>query len=301
MRRLGALALMIGLLWPAAIHAVAPGIAITPPLQKLIVTTEPQKSFSLGVTNNTGLEQKLAITTVDFGALDETGGLLFVGENSDFEKKYGLAHWLKLDQDQLDLQPGQSASVVVTVINDSTLAPGGHYGALLLRDARDLNKPSGTKVDLKSVVSSLIFLQKLGGEKYDMHLERISHNGGLLRMPSSVSVNFKNRGNVHVVPRGIVTLKDMRGKVVAKGVINIESSLILPEANRNFAVPLQKLAQASVPGNYTITVDYRYDGFDQFASKDFHFLFVNIPLVGVSVLIIVLMVVAGIVALRRRK
>lgn len=80
-------------------------------------------------------------------------------------------------------------------------------------------------------------------------------------------MSFKSTGNVHVVPRGYVTVTDPRGNLVAKGIINPESTLVMPGASRQFVTILQPVNPSAVKGRYTLTIHYRYDGNSAFATK----------------------------------
>jgi hypothetical protein len=90
----------------------------------------------------------------------------------------------------------------------------------------------------------------------------------------AVTLRFENSGNVHVVPRGILTLTDPIGRTVGRGILNESSSMILPESQRFYKTELRRLAPLFVPGWYSLTISYRYDGKNEFeavSSKIFFF------------------------------
>lgn len=235
---------------------------IAPAYQEVDVSqAEPEKSFTFRLTNTSSYAQRYDLSAVDFGTLDETGGVAFLGDNtSDFEQKYGLASWLVLEKDIVYADPGQTQTVQVTVQNRQSLAPGGHYGAILVKASPQDTAAVGDKVKLQAVLSSLILVKKEGGLRYDLRLDSEHDNGGRLRLPSVVDLRFQNSGNVHAVPRGLVRLVDPAGHEVARGIINADSSFVLPESFRRLQVVLQPMARAWLPGHYRLAVQYRYDG-----------------------------------------
>lgn len=255
--------------------AIPPKITVTPFLQEVRIGAEPTKNFDITLTNDSNQPQKLALSVADFGSLDLTGGVAFVGSGAgQLLDKYALSKWLVLNVNTLSLAAHQSKKITATIINDSQLKPGGHYAAIVAT----VLSPSGqgqANVSLKQKISSLVLAIKTGGEKYDLSLQNIDSNGNLFKLPTEAYLTIKATGNVHVVPRGIVYLKS-GSKVIAKGVINQESGYVLPGTTRAFTVQLDKLTSANFWNTaYKLQVDYRYDGIDRYASKSASVTYIN--------------------------
>jgi len=88
------------------------------------------------VTNNTKSRCALRTSSLDFKSLNESGGWAFVTNGTDqLGHKYGLASWLTIPPDLIELQPNQTKPVKITVDNRSDLSPGGHYAAVLFKAA----------------------------------------------------------------------------------------------------------------------------------------------------------------------
>jgi hypothetical protein len=183
--------------------------------------------------------------------------------------KYALASWIILEKDGLVVKPGEKQAVKVTMQNKESLSPGGHYAAILAKlDTGENNvENKSSEVALTPSVSSLIFARKIGGEIYGLNFKDQEIIGGTLGLPSSVRLRLQNTGNVHLTPRGLVSLTDPFGREVMRGIINGESSLVLPETFRVFPIQMQKIALAFMPGRYNLAIDYRYDGVDDFVIK----------------------------------
>lgn len=260
-------------------------ITISPFLHEVRFSAdEATKDFSIEITNNTSTEQSFNLSVLDFGSLDESGGIVFAGSDaSTLVKKYGLAQWLQLSQTNLSLGPNKTKEIKATILNDSTMTPGGHYAAIIA-SINSSGESTGNEININQQLSSLILATKVGGEAYDLKLEDISLNGNWLQLPDEVTLSFKNPGNVHVVPRGTVKVLSSSGGVVASGVINQESSFVLPETTRVITLELTKQGKASLwPAIYTVQVDYRYEGIDQIARKERKVFFLNLP--GLAVLV----------------
>lgn len=270
------------------------GITISPASQEIVVKKdEGEKGGSFMVINNNDVVETFELSTVDMGALDDTGGVAFSGLSQDYQRKYGLAKWVVLSRNLVTIAPKGRETVAFTIKNDDSLSPGGHYGALIVRRARDRGGEPKRRIALSPEAASLLFLRKVGGEVYGLALTRISSNDNLWHLPSEVNLPFKNEGNTHVVPRGIVRIKTASGEEIAKGIINPESSVILPEHTRNFTVTLRSQTRVIWPGKYHVEVAYRYDGREHFSYQGTTFYTANLRVVmmGLGVLAILSLVI----------
>jgi hypothetical protein len=241
------------------------GVAVSPAYQSLNIS-ESQASRQVGVkiTNYTGAEQNFRLSTTDFGSLDEEGGVAFLGRPAnELEHRYGLASWLSLEKDTLVLPNGASAQVLVTVSNRESLSPGGHYGAVLATLLDPSGQPALSQVGVKQVLSSLILVSKDGGGIPDLRLVSEVTDGGWSTFITRVTQRFQNAGNMHLAPRGVSEVRDPVGQLVARGAINPDSALILPESFRRYRTSLTQLRTAWMPGRYTVKTTYRYDGTEQ--------------------------------------
>ncbi len=268
------LLVMIILLRPDRCFAVSGGFSISPPFVSVtLLPAENSHSEILTVANHNTFSQTFQLSVVDFGSLNDSGGVQFLGVNGqEMQKyKYSLASWLQLEKDRLEVAAGSEEKVKVTVLNKDSLTSGGHYGAVLFSQVSDV-KP-GSVVNVNQAYASLFFVDKQGGaEIKQLDLRKIEHDAAWFRLPSTVLLRFQNSGNVHLVPRGTVTVVDVLGRVVGKGLINSDSAIILPESFRVYRTQLYPLSRLFFPGNYTINVNYRYDGVaDTTLVKDHYF------------------------------
>lgn len=245
-----------------ATQASSDGITISPPLREVVIGPGLlQTSPVITVKNQSGRDFKATIRTVDFEAVGESGGITLQDTGNS---KYGLARWMTLPKGKtLSLKHGESTDIPVQIDNRGNLSPGGHYGAVVIA-ADNATGGDGNVVSLKQELVSLLFVKKLGGEKYGLRLESLKADKG--RVPQSATLRFASTGNVHVVPRGYVEVTDPKGVVVAKGIINPESTLVLPDKSRQFITLLQPVNPGG-GGRYKLTAYYRYDGENQFASQ----------------------------------
>src|SRR3990170_3346223 len=100
----GALLLLTGIA-TAQNNDKSKAITIEPFLQEVILEPgDSSKTFSVRITNNTGSTFDFELQPLDFGSLNETGGIFFSGtEAVELSSKYGLANWIELEQTGLSL------------------------------------------------------------------------------------------------------------------------------------------------------------------------------------------------------
>ncbi len=257
------------------VFAAPKGLIIGPSVKEVTISPKANlTTFPIYITNNTLAEVTLAISMVDFGALDETGGVLFFGKADSLKKKYGLAGWSSLDKESISLQPGKSGEVTVTISNRSSLALGGHYGAVLFELAAPPSNDS-QKVKLNQVFSTLVLAKKTGGEVYKQSLSSIEHLNNYFALPENIKLRFYNEGNVHLTPGGLIRLIDPLGREVARGIINPEAGRVLPEKHRLFLTKLTYHQSAWVPGRYQVVVKHNFDERNHFITDKSSFLFIN--------------------------
>lgn len=284
-------------------HAAAAtpgGITVSPAVHQVDLDASVlSQPVHFRVTNDQGVAQTLHLSVADFNTLGDSGGLVFAGTNpTALEKKYGLAAWAQLSQSSVTVPANSTVSVVVNILNAASLTPGGHYGALMLAVDSGQSGSGANVVSLNPVAASLLFVTKIGGDTHHLVLTSAAAAHSLFSLPSVVTLGFQNTGNTHLVPRGVVTLYH-GSSLIRKGIVNEDSAIILPESTRLYAVPLKSLSGLATPGTYTLQIEYRFDGYDQFRTYRTTILYIPLLWVGAGILLLALLAVGVVVWLRR--
>lgn len=284
---------------PSPVRA-AKGIGIAPGFQEVeLQQGDTEAQFEVTVSNSTDTKVDFRLSTIDFGALDESGGVAFLGRSGQETYNYTLSKWLQLDKTELSVGPGTTAVVKATIKNDDSLSPGGHYGAVLVT-TKDVDQTQNDSVAMLPGASTLVLLKKYGGEKYNLHIDSIKANKSLINLPKSVNIRFQNQGNIHVVPRGTIELTGPLGVKHARGVINEASSFVLPDTFRQIDVPLTYNEQPWLPGRYTLRTTWRYDGTDQTQTHELHYWYLGRLGIGILIIISLAFVLYLYILYRRR-
>ncbi|HCU70900.1 MAG TPA: hypothetical protein DIC35_04100 [Candidatus Moranbacteria bacterium] len=275
------------------------GFSITPFLKEInVFKDQKEEDFFLEIENNSNLPADVKLSVTDFGSMNETGGILFLDYGKEMNSKYSLAPWIELEKNPFLLEAGGKKSIAVKVINADSLSPGGRYGVILANFESISPEKNGRNnaigdIKLNSKITSLVFLRKEGGAAYNLQLEKKEKEISLFSLPDSIRLYFENKGNIHLSARGLVSISDPFGREVLRGIINNESRIILPESSKAFPVDLKQNLAAFIPGKYRLSVQYRYDGKDDFDIDEEYFLF--FPPESTAILTIILVAASGII------
>jgi len=280
------------------------GFSMNPFFQEITLNKDQDRAgFVLEISNNTSSPAVFNLSVIDFGAMDESGGVAFLGSSEDLMNKYSLASWVSLQKDAIVLNPGETQSVDIFIENKESLSPGGHYAAILAKLENESADSAENKLEiaLQPSFASLIFARKVGGEIQSLALKDVERDNTMISLAEKIQLRFQNTGNVHIAPRGTVKIIDPLGREISNGVINNESALILPETFRIYNVLLKKTALAIIPGKYRISIAYRYDGNDDFFIKEEYVDFFPMSAILVGLSIIGLTMVYGVHRLRKKQ
>jgi hypothetical protein len=238
-------------------------VTLEPALQEVVIENEARTTVPIVLENTSSVEQRFNLRVVDFGSLDESGGVAFLGSGDP--REYEAAKWLEIPVNDILVAPQSKTKVDVTIKNEDTFSPGGHYGAVLFEnDTPDTSTSDEPRIAIRQVFSALVYVRKVGGEVFSFRLEGKDYRKDFWRLPETASLRFANEGNVHVIPRGTVRISDPLGRTIQKATINQSSGLVLPNTKRRFDERFVSLTPAWLPGQYSVRIEYRYDGKDSF-------------------------------------
>lgn len=269
-----------------ASSVTASGITVSPAIINLdLQKDQSSNSFDITLTNNTNRSITLTISSLDFKSLNDTGGITFIGSSvTESARKHALAAWIKTPTDPITIAANQAKKVAIVINNRSDLGPGGHYAAVLYTIADVGNTNSAVKVNVNQVASTLVFVRKIDGALFGLHLNKFRVTFSWFHLPRTIDLAFTNTGNIQTVPRGLITVTAPSGKEVSRAQINTDSTLVLPDTTRIYGTQLFRTGSAWLPGIYKVHVTYHSDDIAKIQTADVNFTYVN--LLGILELVI---------------
>lgn len=286
------LILFLSVCFTQKIHAQTPqGITVVPSIIHIDLSTDAPE-YELTYVNNTGVEINLALSAEDFTELEDSYRISYLTGKDAANYKYSLSSWISFENKNLDLAPGEKKSVKI-MIDKNRVTKGGHYASILA----EIKAPeSKQQVSVKAVLSSLLFVRASTGQEIeDGKINTFKPLQDGIEYPDTYVLRFENRGNVHVIPYGLIQVFDPLGQLIAKGPVNTNSLDALPESIRRYDTSVTTYQKVLLPGFYTARIDLHFGKTNQQLTATVKFFsqgmfdFVKIG-VGLAILVIVLLI-----------
>ena len=189
------------------------------------------------ITNRINKTVNFKLSTEDLvGTNDASTPIVLMGDEVG---PYSLKNFIKPEITEFSLNFGERIVIPVTVSVPLDAEPRGYYGALIVSNEPDKLSDEGStgaqgKTRIISRIGSL-FLVKINGEgKEEGRLEDFKVSGPTKpfyeKKPASFEVIYQNTGNVHLVPYGKITVKNLMGMSI--GSIPVDAYFVLPNSTR---------------------------------------------------------------------
>lgn len=242
-------------------------LEVSPPSQEVSGSAGSQIMVKAKIRNKSFNPVNLKVRVEDFTASGQEGQVALVEKTEN-----SLKSWSLLSLEQLSLKPNEQKEVTA-MINIPAGLVGGHYGAFVFSIVGE--EPKGGEAALAQEVASL-FLIRLGGEtKESLVLTDFKVPRFLEFGPVPMEIKFKNSGNVHSKPFGLINVRNVFGKTVKDVVVKGETN-ILPGATRVIRANLDKKYMF---GFYTAEVLMNYGSKNESLSSTSTFVVVPVRIV----------------------
>lgn len=275
------LVLIAGPVSTASAQQPATSIAISPPSYELSANPGDTITNSMRVDNLVDQAVEISVVPRNFTALGEEGQVNLTEEDST----YSLAKWITISPASASVGARESQTFEYTIKVPANAEPGGRFGSIVFKTtAKPVEGQTGVAVGQE--IGSLVFLKIAGNVQEKSSIADFKAVNSINQYkPVDFEVRVKNDGNVHLRPKGTVTITNFFGKKIAS--IPIDSRNVLPDAVRKMDAQW-KDGGRFLFGKYTATVSIVYGNDSQVmtASTTFWGLPYTIILVCLGVLVL---------------
>ena len=208
------------------------GLTISPFLLERQLEKGQTLEDSIDVSNTTNNTLPIDIIVKDFLPTGDNGQEIFLDAGQG-DPTYSLASWVTIkNSPKLVLGPHEHTNVDFSITPPMNAEDGGHYGAILFSfKGATVN---GSAVQVTQQLGAVL-LAKLGKVTEDGTIAQFSPNHSFYEYPPvDFITRFKNTGNVHVQPRGGISVYNMFGKQIANVQVNPNAFNTLPNSERNY-------------------------------------------------------------------
>lgn len=211
---------------------------------------------TLRITNTGERTGAVRLYAVD-ATTGTTSGAVYRSEQAP---RTDVGAWTELSAGRLNLPPGASRTVRVTVHVPRGARPGQHLGAVVaenatLRRGRSVKRGKGSlRVNVKLLTVDAVQVNVPGKRYHHLSLTGVSAGGS--RGRQSVLVGIRNDGTELEKPRGSFELRDSSGRVLMRSRLRLDT--LVPHTS--IPDPVEVTGHALPAGTYETTVELRYHG-----------------------------------------
>jgi hypothetical protein len=220
------LAVSLGISFATPAHAET--LTIIPP--RVTTAANPGDTVRQYLRIRNDSETNITYTTdiENFTARGDEGDVDFVddADNSSFS----MAKWMTVEPSRFTIPTGQEVRLEVIIKVPTNAEPGGHFASVIIKRAVTENS-NVTGAQIESRVGSLFLMSVAGNvtEKAKVDVFR-AQQAFYQTLPATLELRTINEGNVHIQPRGTITVTDMFGRKVTE--LPLTQANVLPGAAR---------------------------------------------------------------------
>lgn len=260
------------------------GLTAIPP--RLEITVNPGQIITkeIKVRNESNQERTISTSSKDFIVTDDLGTPLQVENNDQSDNRWAASSWIQISPTRLKLKPGETKSLIVTIITPENALAGGHY-AMILHTPNNQTVISQTGASIETNVGTLVYLTVTGDIIENASVKEFSAP----KFSEYGPVNFKtiitNLSDIHITPAGSISIYNMLGAKTAQ--IELKNTNIFPYTSREF---ISIFKQKLLLGRYQAKLTAAYGTTGQVLAATIFFWVIPYKLIALLIAIIVIIV-----------
>lgn len=232
--------------------------------------------------------------TVNEITVDE-GGVLkdFVEPSMIDDKSSSITSWLEIGRGRIELAPGQSMEVELTIKMHPETAPGEYHAMVSFPEGS--NRPAAeAKVAGGQVPSTIVRIGVEQEQNQFLRLVRFTVERFIkAATEGQIAYVLHNPGATPVVPSGEVIIYDNNGTEVAAVALNESKEAIGPDAETEFS---SEIPEGLGMGKYKAFLSVEYGDHQKASVHDTAFFYI-LPIRMIIIIFVVVLVIAVAVAL----
>ncbi len=246
---------------------------------KVELTMDPgeTRTVEIAISNRMGVDRDFRLAVEDLsGSQNEERAVVLHGAERG---PYSIRDYLLPAVSRVVIEDGIRAFVPVTVSIPEDAEPGGRYGAVLVSVVSD-QPASNVGAVMVSRVGVMFFIRVTGDVEevgsftnFDTVAGRRFFTSG----PIDFTLSYRNDGNVHLNPYGLITLTNTLGNTVAEQ--EIDPWFALPDSERSRTLSWDR---PLLFGRYTATVNLNLGYNNIIETKQVSFWVIPVGLVGIG-------------------
>lgn len=223
------------------------------------ITIDPGESSAVNIRFYNFSESPVSgiIRVADFIVDNNQGAPRIIEDFGQLSPRFSAQTWATIPYDRITIAANDKVSLQARINVPVDAHPGGRYLAVYFEptvpvpQAVGAEKEAGTGVSAR--IASLIYLRVAGPTTEKALISRFFAPGFFEYGPIRVESQIMNRGDLHIRPRGVITMTNIFGAPVDQ--INIKEENIFPDVVRNYE---SSLGKKWMMGKYKLSLTASY-------------------------------------------
>ena len=219
----------------------AAGLSAIPP--RLEITVQPDGSTSqvIKVRNESKEAKTVSVEIKDIVVTDNKGTPTIVSSSDESSNRWAASNWIQVSPSSVQLKPGETKSLTLTVMPPANALPGGHY-AMVLHTPEGISTMSSTGTSVQTKVGTLIYVTIPGDINQNALIQSFTAPKFSEFGPINFITTIKNLSDIHIQPVGAITIKNWFGRVTSRLSLQPQDNVIniFPYTTRDFQTTLNK-------------------------------------------------------------
>lgn len=205
--------------------------------------------------------------------------------NDNQENIFSSESWINIEPKEFILKPQERKEIKINIKIPKNAEPGGHYATILFEPL--IPQTSSTKsVGIATKVGILAFLVVKGDIVENCEIISFNTKKFWLSIPINLEITLKNTGNIHLLPRGKIVIRNLRKKIIT--VLPLNNNMVLPQTSKPINIEWTK---NNIFGRYTAELELNYGSENQSLKSNsivFWFMPINYTLLFILLTLIVI-------------
>jgi hypothetical protein len=212
------------------------GLSAIPPRLEIQIKPGEVLTKEIKVRNESNIEKVITTNIKDFIVADDAGTPISL-ESADTDNRWAAASWIQVSPSTLKLKPGETRSLIVSIVAPDDATAGGHY-TMILHTPQNQTMLDQSGALIETNVGTLLYITVPGDIKEKALVADFSAPRFLEYGPVNFKTIVNNLSDIHISPIGQITIKNILGLTTAT--LDLDRTNIFPYTSREFQNVLNK-------------------------------------------------------------
>ena len=233
------------------------------------------------------------VRVADFIVEGNEGKPVLVEDNADIIPKFSASSWITLPYDRVTIAAQDKVTIQYTLQVPADARPGGRYVSVYFEPTQNIttNQTNGQEQARAAIaprIAQLIYIRIPGDATEGAAVTRFFSPSFMEYGPIQVESEILNRSDYHIRPKGMITMFDLAGNIVAQA--KLAEYNIFPDVSRSYK---NDLGKKWLFGRYKLTLAAAYGEKGQSLSRSMYVFVVPWRVITIIVLALFLILVVG--------